>query len=109
MVATDFRRKFLYFVIVAGGSIIVLLALPFILGWLNQNVFPQFGMVFARGESGVWELDLTKSSSTMMVQTTASLIQNVIRVLRLVLWMAVIISTVRFLTYLIFGTAFRSS
>src|SRR5690349_16000235 len=108
MAATEFRRKFLSFVVFAGGSVIILLALPFILGWLNQNVFPEFGMVFSRGDSG-WGLDPDKSSSSMMVQTTANLIQNFLHILRIFLWMALIVSIVRFIAYLIFGTAFRNA
>lgn len=45
----------------------------------------------------------------MMAQTTASLLENLLHVLRIVLWMLLIISIVRFLAYLIFGTAFRSA
>ncbi|MEP6849288.1 MAG: mechanosensitive ion channel family protein [Acidobacteriota bacterium] len=108
MAATEFRRKFFLFIVFAGGTIFVLLALPFVLGWLNQNVFPQFGMVFARGDGG-WALDPNNSSPSMMVQTTASLIQNFLHILRILLWMALIISIVRFLGYLIFGAAFRNA
>jgi len=105
MAATEFRRRALFFIVFAGAIVIVLAGLPLIESWLRHDILPQFGIVFDRG----WELDTATSSPGMMVQTTASLIENIVHIVKIVLWMALIILIIRFLTYLIFGTAFRSS
>ena len=106
MASTEFRRKTLFFIVFAGIVIIILMGLPLVVGWLRQDVLPQFGLVFSPGG---WDLDAAKSSPTMMAQTAASLIENFLHILRIILWMALVISTIRFFTYLIFGTAFRTS
>jgi small-conductance mechanosensitive channel len=104
MASTDFRRKALFFIIFAGVIIIVLMAMPLAIGWLRRDVFPQFGMIFNRG---TWDLNTDNGTPSMVLQTTASLIENLLHILRIVLWMALVISTVRFLSYLIFGAAFK--
>lgn len=106
MAATEFRKKALFFVVFASINIIILMLLPFVIGWLRHDVLPQFGMVF---NPGSWELNTDRGTPSMMAQSTASLIENLLHVLRIIVWMALTISIVRFLTYLIFGTAFRSS
>src|SRR5258708_8083376 len=105
MAATEFRRRALFFIVFAGVIVIILMGLPFVEGWLQHEFLPQFGLTFKGG----WELDTSSSSPAMMMQTTASLIENLVHIIKIFLWMALIISIVRFFTYLIFSAAFRSS
>lgn len=105
MASTEFRRRALFFVVFAGIVVVILMALPLFESWLQHEFLPQFGLVFKSG----WQLDTDSGSPAMMMQTTASLIDNVFHIIKIVLWMALIISIVRFLTYLIFGAAFRTT
>ena len=106
MASTELRRKALFFFIFAGAIVIVLMAMPLVVGWLRHDVFPQFGLVFSRG---TWDLNTDNGNPSMVAQTTATLIENLLHILRIILWMALVISTVRFLSYLIFGTAFKKT
>ena len=106
MASTELRRKALFFFIFAGAIVVVLMAMPLVVGWLRHDVFPQFGMVFNRG---TWDLNTDNGNPSMVAQTTATLIENLLHILRILLWMALVISTVRFLSYLIFGTAFKKT
>jgi small-conductance mechanosensitive channel/CRP-like cAMP-binding protein len=105
MAATEFRRRALFFIVFAGVIVIILTGLPLVESWLQSEFLPQFGLKY----TGNWQLDTKDTSPAMMVQTSASLIENLVHIIKIFLWMALIISIVRFFTYLIFGTAFRSS
>src|SRR5262245_48295777 len=105
MASTEFRRKALFFIIFAGIIVIILMTVPLIEGWLRTDLLRPFGFQFIEGR---WSLDVTKDySPTMMQQTAASLFDNFFHVLKIILWMSLVISTIRFISYLIFGTAFK--
>lgn len=105
MAASEFQKRALFFVIFSGAIIIVLAGLPLVESWLQSDFLPRFGLKFKGG----WQLDTENASPAMMMQTTATLIENFVHIVKIFLWMALVISIIRFLTYLIFGTAFRTS
>jgi small-conductance mechanosensitive channel len=45
----------------------------------------------------------------MMTQTSVSLVVNIFKIVKILLWMALVISVVRFLSYLVMTTAFRGA
>ena len=103
MPATELQRKAIYLIIFVGINILILSALPFVESWLQTSVFPPLGMDFGTG----WEL--TKESGTVAMNVTyASATDTFFRILKIVLWMAIIIAIVRFIAYLALRAAVRN-
>lgn len=80
MAASEFQKRSITFVVVFGLMAAALAALPFIETWLREEFLPGFGLVFA-GEA---------------------LFDNFFHILKIILWMVLVISVVRFLTFVIF-------
>ena len=104
MPSAELQKRSLYFVIFAGSIILVLLLLPFL-----ENAIRGYGLA---------QLDLSISSEGRVVATdgtppgavTVTLVElglNLFRLVKICLWMAFIISLVRFVAFLIFKTALR--
>ncbi|MEP6945784.1 MAG: mechanosensitive ion channel family protein [Acidobacteriota bacterium] len=105
MAASEFQKKALTFIAVFVVMAAILAALPLVETWLQTEFLPQFGLHFTLGSS--W--DLTSESADMTKATYVGLFANFFHVLKIILWMILIISAVRFLTYLIFLAALRNS
>lgn len=105
MAASSFQKKALFFVIFSGSITLILIAFPLVEGWLQEYILPQFGLQMSDGRLA----GIDNSAPGMMAATTVSLVINVFHILKIILWMALIISLIRFLTFLIFGTVLRTS
>ncbi len=92
MQVSELRNRFLVFIIFAGIITLALIVIPFVEPHLNQYIQEFFGATDAR-----------------MGDTAATLFDQILRIVKIVLWMSLIISIIRFVNYLIFSTAFRSS
>jgi small-conductance mechanosensitive channel len=92
METSELRNKFLFFTIFAGVITLLLIVLPFIELPFKDYVSTFFGTT--DGRMGV---------------TAALLLDQLFRILKVVLWMSLVVSIIRFLNHLIFGTAFRSN
>jgi small-conductance mechanosensitive channel len=97
------RRKVLFYVIFAGTVIFLLILIPFVedllkanIGEIKQSVSEYISRVFGKTEG-------------MMAETFVSLLAQIFTNLKVVLWMSLIVATIRFLRTLIFSTALRSS
>ena len=107
MAAADLYKKAFYFLIVAGS---VLLAL-FIL-----SLFEEVGRNYLVSDFG-FDLDprgrLTPrpgpDAPDMMTATGISLVENVIRIFKVILWMVFVVSVIRLITRLLFETVLRSA
>jgi hypothetical protein len=106
MAFSDLYKKAVYFVIFAGIITLVLILLPFVEQALQNYVLSQFGLAISP-EGNVVGTD--GESPSMMTATTIGLIINLFHIAKILLWMALIISTVRFFSHLIFKTALRNS
>lgn len=106
MAASDFQKRAFYFLIVAGSVTIFLLAMPFIEGWTYNNLLPQFGL---RIEPDGQLASLGGGSPTMMAETIVHLLENVIHIIRILLWMVLVISVVRFFSFIVLKTLLRAS
>lgn len=105
MPASELQKKALFFVVSAAIFTIVLAGLPLFEGWLQVDFLPRFGWRFVDS----WQVPKEGAASGMMAETTASLLGNFFHIIKIGLWMALVISFVRFFAYLIFGGAFRRS
>ena len=106
MASQDLRKRLAFFLIFATILILVLVTLPFVVSWLQDHVLPGLGL-----ELTVDGIPIPREGANpeKMAYTYVYLGLNLFRILRIILWMALVISSVRLLTYLIFGTAFRNA
>ena len=106
MPASEFQKRAFYFLVVAGTITIILFALPFVEGWVYNIVLPQFGL---RIEADGRAVGPGGGSPNMMAETTIRLVENILHVIRILLWMVLVISVVRFLSQIILKTFLRAS
>ena len=103
MEKSSLRRKVLFYVIFAGTVIFLLILVPFVENLLNANI-AEFKEAVNEYISRIFG-----KSEGMMAETFVALLAQVFRILKVILWMSLIISTIRFLRILIFSTALRPS
>ncbi|MDQ2745710.1 MAG: mechanosensitive ion channel family protein [Acidobacteriota bacterium] len=114
---SDLRKKSFLFFIFAGIIIILLIILPFVEVHLKpfieiylkdfiSSIFgsPATEITSTNAEAGT----NTVSPAQEMGATAVSLFVQVLRIIKVILWMSLIIAIVRFANFLIFNTAFQS-
>lgn len=89
---SDLRNRFFLFFVFAGTVTLFLIVFPFIEIPLREYILNLFG-----------------ATDKMMGETAVSLFEQVLHIIKIILWMSLIISIVRFANFLIFSTAFRSN
>ena len=94
METSELRNKFVFFFIFAGVVTLLLIVIssPIIELSLKDYVSSFFGTTDKR-----------------MGTTAALLLDHIFRILKIILWMSLIVSIIRFVNQLVFGTAFRSN
>ena len=105
---TELQKKAISLVVFLLLAALVFSTLPMLENWLQFSILPQFGMTFEQG-AGVHWIPTQESAKEAMNVTYANAFDTFFRILRIILWMAVVIALVRFLTYLVLRTAFRKS
>lgn len=104
MAASNLQRKAVSFIISVAVIVLVLSLLPIVEVWLQTSILSQFGMSFVKG----WEL--TPESAAMPMHITyVNAIDATLRIIKIVLWMALVIAVVRFLAFFILKTAYRTT
>lgn len=117
MASAELRKRLVFFLIFATVVTVVLVSLPIAESWLQDRVLSeQFhlkitpdGLRKIVEETINGEVKTKEVMPDKMEQTTVSLVTNLLHILKILLWMSLVISGVRLLTYLIFGTAFRNA
>ncbi len=107
MVVSELRKKLVYFLIFTSVIAIVLIAFPFVEDIVRVYLSDKFGFIIAN-DGGV-TVPEGVSAPSKMTETTIGLIVNVLHIIKILLWMALVISIVRFIGYLVIKTAYRSS
>lgn len=102
MPASDFRKKAFVFVVFAGIVIVILLLMPFAEAQLLSYFQNQFGITIT--PDGHMVPISGEQRPGMMIETSISLGVNFLRIARILLWMALVISVVRFLGSMIVST-----
>jgi len=92
METSKLRNKFVFFIIFAGIITLLLILFPFVEVPIKDYIAGFFG-----------------STDQRMGDTGAMLFDQIFRVLKIVLWMSLIISIIRFINQLVFSTAFSSN
>lgn len=107
MPASDLQKKAYYFLIFAGIVALVLVLFPFLEDWVRDYLAGRFGLIVA-GDGAVTVPD-GRSAPSMMVETSISLVVNILHILKIILWMALVIAIVRFVSFIVVKTAYRKS
>ncbi|MDQ3711062.1 MAG: mechanosensitive ion channel family protein [Acidobacteriota bacterium] len=90
---SNFKKKFVVFLIFAGIATLLLILVPsFIEAPLKDYISNFFG-----------------ANDERMGLTAAVLFDQLLRIVKIILWMSLIVSIIRFVNYLIFSTALRSN
>ncbi len=104
MTPSELQKKAIYLVVFVGLAILILSSLSIVETWLQTSFFPQFQIFFSKG----WELS-EESSKIVMNMTVANTFDTFFRILKILLWMAIVIAIVRFVAQLLLRTFFRGS
>ena len=100
MPSADFRRSAIYYVIVAGAVLLILVTLTLVEGWALIHVLPNFN--FSVDARGHLIPNPPPDAPDMMTATGVTLVENILRIVKILLWMILVISTVRMVTNLVF-------
>ena len=105
MPTSELQKRFFFFVITAGVVTLVLIALPFVENAFNTAVLTQFGLEMRDGQAIARE----GSTPSMMLTTLGGLALNLFHIAKILLWMALVVSIVRFISYLVSVTFLRGA
>lgn len=97
------RKKILFYVVFAGIVIFLLILSSFLESVAIANA-PAYKEAVDRYMS-----EMFGKTEGMMAQTFITLLAQFFRILKVILWMSLVIATIRFVRVLIFSTALRSS
>ena len=92
MPVAELKKKAIFFLLLAGLLSLALVLLPLVSPYLETNISSVFG-----------------SNDSMMGETAVTIFRNILRMIKVIFWMTLIVSIVRFLDFLIFRAALRSS
>lgn len=106
MPATEFQKKSLFFIFFAAALILILFAVPFTESWMKDYFAVHYGVVITPEGRAV---AADGNAMGQMTDTSVAMMVNLMHIFKIILWMALVITIVRFLGYLIFGTAFRNA
>ena len=99
MPTSELQKKALVFLIISAVAITGLIALPVFEHWLQAVFFPPLGWQFDDN----WKLTAMSASRNLMAPTYVSLVEHFFRLLKVFLAMALVVTVVRFLAFLIFS------
>lgn len=113
MPASEIRRKTFFFLTLAIIITVVLVGLPILQSWVDLSLLPRFGLTLFEGKLAVPAIDSEGKAvflpASMMAQTSYMLGSTIAQLFKVILWMALVIAIVRFLTYIVTKTAYRNS
>ncbi len=92
MPVAELKKKAIFFLFVAGALGLFLAILPLVIPTVEAYISSSFG-----------------NADTMMGETAVTLFRNILRIVKVIVWMTLIISIIRFLDFLIFRAALRAS
>lgn len=105
MADPQFRRRSVLFLFVLATVTLVLLLLPLVETVVWQYVLTRFGLLIGPDGNLIAE---GGAAPGMVAHTTYDLASNVLHILKIILWMAVVIAVVRYVGYLVFTTVLRA-
>lgn len=112
--ASELQKKTVYFLTLVVVITIILIALPFLEMWIDLQLLPQFGLTLYEGKPAIQSIGedgktVIFNQASMTATTAYSLGTTLISILKVILAMVLVIAAVRFITFLVTKTIFRSS
>lgn len=107
MPASELRRKTFYFLVFTALLIFILILFPFLEDWLRVYISGRYDLLVA-ADATISVPDGAYLPSKM-TETSVSLLVNSLHILKIFLWMALVISIVRYVGYIIIKTAYRKT
>lgn len=110
MAAADFYKKAVYFLILAGSVLLALVLISLLEEYGRNYLITKFPFqVDAQGGLVVRALQEGETAPDMMTTTGISLVENILRIFKVVLWMVFVVAIIRLITRLLFHTVLRSA
>lgn len=103
--ASELQKKAIFFVGFGAVCIIVLLLFPVLEDMVKAYLAVKFGLVIASDG----KLTSYEGEPGMMLDTTVSIVINLLRIFKVIIAMALVIASVRFIAYLATKTLYRSA
>lgn len=107
MAATDLYKKLLYFLVVAVSVLVTLLVLTFIEEIARKYLLDNLGFVL--DQTGRLVSAGGDKGASLMAATGVSLVENILKIVKVVLWMALVIAIVRLITRLLMESVLRGT
>jgi small-conductance mechanosensitive channel len=108
MPAAELRRRAIFFLVLAGWIIFFLIAITLIEDWGHGQLVSHWGFdLDARGH--LTARTGTPDAPGMMTTTGVSLVEAILRIVKIILWMVLVIASVRMIMRIIFATILRTS
>ncbi len=104
MPTAPLQRKLSFFVITIAVVALILICLPMLEDWLRQSIYSQFNLVISE-DNVVVSTDGTDPSQAATL--LLSLIVNLLHIIKIFLWMTIVVSVVKLIMQVIFGTALK--
>ena len=92
MPTSEFQRKALFFVFFAGSLVLILFALPFAESWFTDYLAIHYGLVVTPEGRAV---ATDGNALGKMTDTSVSMAVQLLHVVKVILWMALVISVER--------------
>ena len=107
MPAAELRRRAIYFLILAGSIILILFTLTLVEEWAYNYLIANWG--FEIDPRGRLTARTGAGAPDMITSTGVSLVESILRIVKIILWMVLVIATIRMITRTIFETILRNS
>jgi small-conductance mechanosensitive channel/CRP-like cAMP-binding protein len=107
MAASELRRRAIFYLILAGSIVVTLFVLTLVEEWGHNYLIANWG--FEIDPLGQITSKTGAGAPDMVTSTTVSLVENLLRIVKIVLWMVLVISTVRTLVRLVSETVFKNA
>lgn len=102
MFASELRKKSVLFIISAGTLILIMIFLPMLESVLRSYIVSYFNLNLSM------EGEILKPASEMG-ETSYNLVVNFFHIIKIIIWMGLVVTVVRFINFLIFRGAFRNA
>jgi small-conductance mechanosensitive channel len=102
----DLQKRAVFFLFAAVVLSVVLIAIPFVEEFTKQYLRSAMGIDVGSDGTAVRS---DGSAPEMAITTTLSLVVNILHLVKIFLWMALVITAVRFMTFLLYHTVLRRS
>lgn len=106
MASSEFQRKTVYFLVSASILILILILFPTFEDTIRTYFATKFGVVIGTDGSALTPDGVRPE---MMIETSVSLVVNLLNIVEIIVWMAIVIAVVRFLMFLTTKTLYRNA